>query len=170
VAPGQDLFTVTNLSSVWIEANVLENDFAAVRMGSQATITTLAYPGRVYRGSVEYIDPSVDPQTRTAKVRVAVDNTGLDLKLGMYMDALFTTSAKSNVPVVPRGAIQFIGATSVVYVQVEGELGRFVQRAVKTGEEASTGFRVLEGLNPGETVVTEGSFLLRAEALRQHQQ
>ncbi len=168
VNSGQDLMTVTDLSSVWIEANLLENDFGTVRAGSQATITTSAYVGRQYRGVVEYIDPQVDSQTRTAKVRVAVNNPGLALRLGMYMDVLFASSTGVAVPIVPKQAIQSIGAKSVVYVPVEGESGRFVQRTVKTGQETSGGFQVLEGLKPGETVVTDGSFLIRAEAIRQH--
>jgi cobalt-zinc-cadmium efflux system membrane fusion protein len=170
VTSGQVLFTVTDLSSVWIEANLLENDFGAVHIGSQATIATPAYPGRQYRGSVAYIDPQVDLQTRTAKVRVSVDNTGLELRLGMYMDVLFANPVGVAVPVVPKQAIQSLGSTSVVYLPTEGEPGRFIQRTVKTGEESSTGVRVLEGLKPGESVVTDGSFLLRAEALRQHAQ
>lgn len=168
VTTAQDLLTVTDLSSLWIEANLLENDFGAVRVGTQATITTPAYAGRQYRGVVSYIDPQVDPQTRTAKVRVAVDNPGLALRLGMYMDVLFTSPASATAPVVPKQAIQAIGPTSVVFVPVEGEPGRFLQRTVKIGDESAAGFRVLEGLKPGETVVTDGSFLLRAEAIRQH--
>jgi RND family efflux transporter MFP subunit len=164
----QDLLIVTDLSSVWVEANLLENDFGTVHVGTQATITTPSYAGRQYRGAVSYIDPQVDPQTRTAKVRVALDNPGLALRLGMYMDVLFTSRAGATVPVVPKQAIQAIGPTNVVFLPVEGEQGRFLQRTVKTGEEASDGFRVLEGLKPGETVVTDGSFLLRAEAIRQH--
>ena len=170
VMSGQELLTITDLSSVWIEANLLENDFSAVRVGSQAVITTPAYPGRHYRGSVEYIDPQVDTQTRTAKVRVAVDNPGLALRLGMYMDALFSSPAGATVLVVPKQAIQTIGPMSVVYVPVEGEAGRFLQRTVKIGDETANGLRVLEGLKAGETVVTDGSFLIRAEALRQHGQ
>ena len=86
------------------------------------------------------------------------------------MDALFTGPAAASVFVVPKQAIQTVGPTSVVYVPVEGEAGRFLQRTVKIGDEATSGFRVLEGLKAGETVVTDGSFLLRAEALRQHPQ
>ena len=168
VTTAQDLLTVTDLSSVWVEANLLENDFGAVHVGTPATITTPAYAGRQYRGVVSYIDPQVDPQTRTTKVRVAVDNLALALRLGMYMDVLFANTAGGTVPVVPKQAIQAIGPTSVVFIPVEGEPGRFLQRAVKIGEEASGGVRVLDGLKPGEAVVTDGSFLLRAEALRQH--
>jgi RND family efflux transporter MFP subunit len=170
VTSGQDLLTITDLSSVWIEANLLENDFGAVHVGSQATITTPAYPGREYRGVVSYFDPQVDPQTRTAKVRVALDNPGFALRLGMYMDVLFTSPAGAKVAVVPKQAIQSIGSTSVVFLPVEGESGRFLQRSVKIGDETSAGLSVLEGLKSGETVVTDGSFLLRSEALRQHAQ
>ncbi len=170
VAPGQELLTVTDLSSVWIEANLLESDFGAVQVGARATITTSAYKGPQYRGVADYIDPQVDPQTRTAKVRTAVDNPGLALRLGMYMDVMFTSLSGMKMPSVPKQAIQTIGSSSVVYLPVEAEPGRFLQRPVKTGEETPVGLRVLEGLKGGETVVTDGSFLLRAEALRQHPQ
>jgi len=170
VTSGQDLLTVTDLSSVWIEANLLENDFGTVRIASRAVITTPAYPGRQYHGSVDYIDPQVDPQTRTAKVRMAVENPGLALRLGMYMDVLFTSQAGANVPVVPKQAIQSVGSSSVVYIPVGGEDGRFLQRTVRTGSETNSGLHVLEGLKPGERVVTDGSFLLHAETLRQHPQ
>ena len=170
VTSGQDLLTITDLSSVWIEAQLLENDFGAVHIGSQATIATPAYAGREYRGVVSYIDPQVDPQTRTAKVRVALDNPGFALRLGMYMDVLFMSSVGAKVPVVPKQSIQSIGSMTVVFLPVEGESGRFLQRAVKIGDETSSGLRVLEGLKYGETVVTDGSFLLRSEALRQHAQ
>jgi RND family efflux transporter MFP subunit len=169
VMAGQDLFTVTDLSSVWIEGNLLEDNFAAVRSGSRATITTPAYPGRTYRGVVDYIDPRVDPQTRTAKVRVVVENADRGLRLGMYMDMLFI-HAGARAIVVPAQAIQMIGTTSVVFVPVEGQPGGFQQRKITAGNETSGGRIVSEGLRPGERVVTDGSFLLRAEALRQHPQ
>ena len=167
VTASQDLLTITDLSSVWIEASLLEDNFAAVRIGSSATITTPAYPGRAFRGAVSYIDPQVDPQTRTAKVRIALDNPGLALRFGMYMDVMFT-NATGRSTVAPKQALQSIGASSVVFVPVDSQPGKFIQRTVKTGEESPAGQRILEGLKPGETVVTEGSFLLRAEAIRQH--
>ena len=130
-------------------------------------ITTPAYPGRTVRGAVSYIDPQVDPQTRTAKVRIALENPGQTLRFGMYMDVTFT-NASGRSTVAPKHALQSIGASSVVFVPVEGQPGKFIQRTVKTGEASSAGQRILEGLKPGETVVTDGSFLLRAEAIRQH--
>ena len=168
VGMGQDLFTVTDLSSVWIEGNLLEDDFSAVRAGSQATITTPAYAGRIYRGVVDYIEPRVDPQTRTAKVRVTVENPGLALRMGMYVDMEFTNVKTGNAVIVPKGAIQAVPSGNVVYLVAALKEGRFLQRAVKIGEETGAGVRVLEGLTQGDTVVTEGSVLLRAESLRQH--
>lgn len=170
VTAGQQLFKVTDLSSVWIEGNLLEDHFNAVRVGSQAAITTAAYPGRRYRGVVDYIDPRVDPQTRTVKVRVIVGNKDLALRLGMYADMLFTTTVRGRVPVVPSSALQQIGPNSVVYVRQEAEANRFLQQNVALGEETPDGRRVLSGLHGGENVVTDGSFLLRAESLRQHPQ
>jgi RND family efflux transporter MFP subunit len=169
VTTAQELFTVTDLSSVWIAGSLLEDDFSVVRPGSRAAITTPAYPGRTYRGVVDYIDPRVDPQTRTTKVRVVVENTDLALRLGMYMDMLFARPG-ARLTVAPAQAIQMIGAASVVYTPVDGEPGRFLQRTVRIGAETANGRRVIEGLRPGERVVTDGSFLLRAEMLRQHPQ
>ncbi|MGH9673300.1 MAG: efflux RND transporter periplasmic adaptor subunit [Bryobacteraceae bacterium] len=170
VNASQELFTVTDLSSVWIEGSLLENDFASVRAGSRAMITTPAYPDRKYSGAVDYIDPRVDPQTRTATVRVIVPNRDFVLRLGMYADVTFTSVAGSRAPVVPAKAVQQIGPNSVVYIPVDGEANRFVQRSITLGEETPTGRQVLAGLRAGERVITEGSFLLRAEALRQHPQ
>jgi membrane fusion protein, heavy metal efflux system len=170
VGLGQDLMTVTDLSSVWIEGNVLEDDFSVVRAGSGATITTPAYPGRVYRGVVDYIEPRVDPQTRTAKVRVTIQNPGLALRMGMYVDLTFTNIQAGKVAIVPKAAIQAMASGSMVYLPVSLKEGRFLQRGVRIGEETGGGFHVLEGLAQGDTVVTEGSVLLRAESLRQHPQ
>ena len=101
-----------------------------------------------------YIEPRVDPQTRTAKVRVELDNAGGALRPGMYMDMTFESPGGTKVAIVPKEAIQQTGTASVVYVPVKGESGRFIERRT-------------EELKAGDTVVTEGSFLLRAEALRQ---
>ncbi len=170
VGLGQDLLTVTDLSSVWIAGSLLEDDFSAVREGSRATITTPAYPGRIYRGAVDYIEPRVDPQTRTAKVRVTIENPGFALRMGMYVDLVFTNVQAGRVVIAPKAAIQTVASDSVVYLPVSLKEGRFLQRVVRIGEETGEGFRVREGLARGDTVVTEGSVLLRAESIRQHPQ
>ena len=166
VGMGQELFVVTDLSEVWVVGDLYEQDFQTVRVGSEAALSTLAYPGLVLRGRVTYIDPRVDPQTRTAKVRVEVPNPDGRLKLGMYVDLSFTTPGGGRAIVVPREAVQTIGDRHVVFVPVKDEEGKFIQRVVRLGQPVGDSYTILGGVKPGETVVTEGSFFLRAESLR----
>jgi len=156
---------VTDLSEVWVVGDLYEQDFKTVTVGSGATITTPAYPGLMLRGRVSYIDPRVDPQVRTAKARIEVPNSDGRLRLGMYVTVSFTTPGGSAV-VVPRSAVQSMGVRQVVFVPVEGEEGKFIQRQVRLGSPIGDNYTVLSGLKPGESVVTEGSFFLRAEILR----
>jgi RND family efflux transporter MFP subunit len=165
VAMGQELLSVTDLSEVWVVGDLYEQDFKTVAVGSEAAITTPAYPGLTLRGRVSYIDPRVDPQARTAKARIEVPNSDGRLRLGMYVSVTFTTPGASAV-VVPRTAVQAIGDRQVVFVPAGTEDGKFVQRPVRLGSPIGDNYTVLSGLKPGETVVTEGSFFLRAEALR----
>jgi RND family efflux transporter MFP subunit len=166
VGMGDALFVVTDLSGVWVVGDLYEQDFSRVRVGSEATLTTLAYPELRLQGCVSYIDPRVDPQTRTAKVRVEVPNSDGQLRLGMYMTMVFSTASGPPVVVVLRAAVQTIGGRQVVFVAVPDEEGRFVQRTVKLGSLVGESYTVLGGLQWGEVVVTEGSFFLRAESLR----
>jgi cobalt-zinc-cadmium efflux system membrane fusion protein len=163
---GQDLFVVTDLSTVWAIGDLYERDFSRVRVGSAATVTVPSMPDRTLKGRVAYIDPRVDAATRTAKVRVEVPNRGGDLRLGMFVTMSIETGTTERITVVPRAAVQTIGDRSVVYVPTEGEEGKFVERAVKLGPPAGEFVPVLNGLKPGDKVVTEGSFYLRAEAAR----
>lgn len=167
VGMGQELFVVTDLSQVWVIGDLYEQDFQAVQIGSEAAMTAPAYPGLTLHGRVSYIDPRVDPQTRTAKVRVAVANPEGHLRLGMYVSLVFTTRHGNRLVVVPRSAIQTIGDRQVVFLPVAEEAGRFVRRTVQVGQSHGEFATILDGIQPGETVVTEGSFLLRAEMLRQ---
>lgn len=166
VAAGQDLFVVTDLSTVWVLADLYEKDFPSVRVGSEATVTVPATPTAALRGRVAYIDPRVDPTTRTAKVRVEVPNRGGDLRLGMFVTVSFQTRAGQRTTLVPRGALQSLGGRTVVYVPVAGEEAKFTERSVRIGASLGEFVEVLEGLKPGERVVTDGSFFLRAEAAR----
>ncbi|MGH7356028.1 MAG: efflux RND transporter periplasmic adaptor subunit [Candidatus Rokuibacteriota bacterium] len=166
VAMGQELLVVTDLSNVWVVGDLYEQDFQTVRVGSEAAITAPAYPGLTLRGQVAYIDPRVDPQARTTKVRVEVPNPDGRLRLGMYVSMVFTTRRGDGAVVVPRTAVQALGERFVVYLPVKDEEGKFIQRQVRVGEPVGDGYTVLAGLRPGEVVVTEGSFFLRAESLR----
>src|SRR2546427_1255522 len=163
---GQELFVVTDLSTVWVIGDLYERDFSRVRVGSPATVTSASMPGRTLKGSVAYIDPRVDAATRTAKVRVEVPNRGGDLRLGMFVTVSFETGAAERIIVVPRAAVQTMGDRAVVYIPVNGEEGKFIERAVKLGAPIGEFVPVLDGLKAGDRVVTDGSFFLRAEATR----
>jgi len=164
VAAGQELFVVTDLSTVWVIGDLYEKDFAAVRAGTAATVRVPGAGTSAIRGRVAYIDPRVDAATRTAKVRVEVPNRG-DLRLGMFTEITFEAGGATTRLVIPRAAVQAIGARNVVYIATEDE-GRFQERTVRLGAAAGDAVEVLEGLKAGERVVGEGSFFLRAEAGR----
>ncbi len=166
IGMGQELFVVTDLSEVWVVGDLYEQDFQTVAMGSEVVITTPAYPGTSLRGRVTYIDPRVDPQSRTAKIRVALANADGRLRLGMYVNMAFRTQAGDRVVLVPKAAVQALGDRQVVFVAAKDEEGKFIQRTVRLGPPVGESYTVVSGLRPGDTVVTEGSFLLRAESTR----
>jgi RND family efflux transporter MFP subunit len=166
VGMGQELFVVTDLSEVWVVGDLYEQDFGNVAVGSEAGVTAPAYPGLSLRGRVSYIDPRVDAQARTAKVRVEVPNADGRLRLGMYVSLAFTTRGGERAVVVPQAAVQAIGERHVVYLPQKDEEGRFRQRTIRLGRPLGDAYAVLDGLRPGELVVTTGSFFLRAEAIR----
>jgi membrane fusion protein, heavy metal efflux system len=166
IGMGQELFVIMDLSDVWAVGELYEQDFRAVGMGSEAVITTPAYPGTTLRGRVTYIDPRVDPQARTAKIRVALANADGRLRLGMYVNMAFRTQSGDRVVLVPKAAVQALGGRQVVFVAAKDEEGKFIQRTVRLGPPVGESYAVVAGLRTGDIVVTEGSFLLRAESAR----
>lgn len=160
------LFAVVDLSTVWVVANLYEQDFARVRVGSAATVTTSAYPDVVVEGRVSYIDPQVSLQTRTAKVRVEVPNPRGELRLGMYADVSIAGTGRAPTLAVPQGAVQRVGDRTVVYLANTRNRGEFVEREVRLGAASGGLVEVRSGLHAGEAIVTEGSFLVRAERER----
>jgi len=167
VNTAQELFTVVDLSTVWIMASVSEKDFASVRVGSPASLTAPAYPGRAWRGRVTYIQPQVDSTTRTAQARIEVTNPDENLRIDMYVDAEFTSLGAPG-PVVPEAAVQSIGERQYVFLPVKNSEGSFQLREVHLGPAAGGNYSVIKGLNERDQVVTDGSFILKAEAIRQH--
>jgi len=165
----KEILRVADLSSVWVIGQVYEKDLGRIRVGSGTSITTEAYPGRVYRGQVSYVDPTLDPGTRTAQVRIELANPGQTLKIGMYVNVAFATlgGAESTVAVVPANAVQNINNQQVVFVAMS-EPNVFAMRPVRLGTEANGRYPILEGVSVGDRIVTEGSFLLRAEWLKAH--
>jgi len=169
VEANKEILRVADLSNVWVVGQVFERDLARVRVGSGASVTSEAYPGRVFRGRVTYVDPQLDPSTRTAQVRVEVANPGRPLKLGMFVSVGFGAlgTAEATAPTVPASAVQTIGGRTVVFLAAP-DPGAYVIRPVRVGAEAAGRYPVLEGLHVGDRVVTEGSFMLRAEWLKRH--
>lgn len=167
VSANSKLGTVTDLSSVWVIGQVYEKDLGDVRTGSGASVRTDSYPGEIFRGTVTYVDPSVDERTRTAQVRVEIANPGRKLKLGMYVNIAFATigGSERTAPLVPKAAVQTVGAETFVFLATEDPTV-FTMRQIRIGEEVDDSFPVLEGIFVGDKVVTTGSFMLRAEWLK----
>lgn len=157
------LFTVVDLSTVWVTAAVYERDFARVRVGSPTVITTPAYPDLVLKGKVAYADPQVNAETRTAKVRVEVPNAGNALRLGMFVDVSVGGFGTTSALMIPRSAVQHVGGQEVVYLVHPTEPGKFTERAVRLERSSGAQVEVLSGLAPGDVIVTAGSFFVRAE-------
>jgi cobalt-zinc-cadmium efflux system membrane fusion protein len=167
VSKTQELFTVADLSTVWIMASLNEKDFSTVRVGTQTRISTAAYPGQVWLGRVAYIDPQLDPNTRTAQARTEVGNPGESLRFQMYVDIEVTAPGVLSLT-IPESAVQSIGDRQFVFLPLKDREGSFAVRTVRLGPAAGGYYPVLEGLKSGDEVVTEGSFILKAESARQY--
>jgi len=164
IDPSAPLFTVTDLSDVWVVADLYERDFATVGLGSPVTITTAAYPGVELRGRVNYIDPQVQAETRTAKLRAEVANGAGRLRLGMFVDVSIAGRSARAVIMVPKTAVQTMGTQSVVFVSPGA--GRFAPRIVTPGDTVGNEIAISSGLDAGDMVVAQGAFFLRAERER----
>jgi cobalt-zinc-cadmium efflux system membrane fusion protein len=160
------LFTVVDLSTVWVVGALYEKDFSRVRVGSAAIVATNAYPGLKLAGRVSYIDPQVSPDTRTARVRVEVPNARQELRLGMYADIEIATTAGRQAVMIPRSAVQDVGDRQVVYVANPIESGKFAEREVRLGASSGDQVEVVSGVKLGDRIVSKGSFFVRAERER----
>jgi len=170
VEAGRPLFTIVNLSTVWVIANVPEAQVGSLRVGARAQVFSAALGADARWGRVAYIAPQLDEQTRAAKVRVELANPGERLKTGMFVEVEFPDSALSagagEELVVPEAAIQRIGGRTVVFIAEGNEPGHFKAREVEAGGEVNGYTRILNGLKAGERVVTKGSFTLKAQLIK----
>lgn len=166
VESGKPLFTVANLSSVWVIANVPESQIALLHPGAAAQVSASALGNATIPGSVTFIDPNLNEQTRTARVRVTVPNRNELLKVGMFCEVAITPNVipSSNQLMVPESALQRVGDRTVVFV--EKGPGKFEVRNVGIGEKVSEYRIVTTGLAAGERVVTNGSFTLKSQLLK----
>jgi Cu(I)/Ag(I) efflux system membrane fusion protein len=161
VNPGDELYTIADLSHIWINADIYEYEIPFIKVGQTATVTLSYDPAAVLRGRIAFIYPTLDPQTRTARVRFELANPGERLKPGMY------TNVELNVPlgtrlVVPTDAILDTGERQLIFLHLGG--GQLEWRTVKLGIRAEDWVEVLAGLKEDEHVVTSANFLLDSES------
>lgn len=161
VEPSTRLYTVADLSRVWVNAQVFQNDVGRVRPGDSASVTVDAYPGRTFQGRVEQILPQVDLTTRTVAVRIAVANAALKLKPGMYVNVGFKP-AGARLLVVPASAVFQTGTRQIVFLD-QGN-GTYLPQAVTTGPQNGDDIAVLSGVQPHQKVVASANFLLDSES------
>lgn len=161
VTPDTELYTVSDLSTVWANADIYEYEVPFVHLGQRVSLTLSYYPGKTYSGNISYIYPTVDPQTRTVKVRVQIPNPGFVLKPQMFADAQLHVDYGSKI-LVPQEAVLNSGTEQHVFVVHEG--GMFEPRKVSIGPVVDGNAVILSGLKAGETVVVSGNFLIDSES------
>ena len=162
VTPADAMFTIVDLSEVWVMVDIFEHQIAWLRSGLSAEITTPAYPGRVWQGVVEFVYPEVHPQARTLRARLEFFNRDDLLMPNMFVEAVIYGGPKRDVLVVPREALILTGEREMV-VKVLGE-NRFQPVEVETGMWQGDSVEVLAGLEEGDEVVLSGQFLIDSES------
>ncbi len=177
VETGQPLFRITDLSSLWVQLNVFESDLMWLRLGQNATFTTPSYPGETFEGTVSFIEPTLDDQTRSVRVRIDLPNPDGRLRPGMFargivhasLDTSGTPVPPGEAPVeqpllIPESAPLITGRRAVVYVQdAAADRPTFEPRDVELGPRAGDQFVVLSGLAEGDLVVVHGAFRIDSE-------
>jgi RND family efflux transporter MFP subunit len=161
VQPGMRLYAIADLSAVWVQAQVFQNDLERIKIGAPATLTVNTYPGRTFTGRVDFIYPQVDMDTRTAKVRVVFSNPGLQLKPGMFVNVSLKVQM-GNQLVIPATGILQSGAREIAFV--ERSDGYIEPREVQLGSRVGDDLVVLKGLKAGEQIVTSANFLIDSES------
>jgi Cu(I)/Ag(I) efflux system membrane fusion protein/cobalt-zinc-cadmium efflux system membrane fusion protein len=161
VQPETRLYTIADLSSVWVNANVFQTDVGFLKPGMPATVTVDAYPGRTFRGRIEQILPQVDMNTRTVPVRMAVANPGTALKPGMYVNVQIEVRQGRQL-VVPASSVLHSGTRQIAFID-QGE-GRLEPREIEAGQRIDDHVVVSKGLKVGDRVVSSANFLVDSES------
>jgi Cu(I)/Ag(I) efflux system membrane fusion protein/cobalt-zinc-cadmium efflux system membrane fusion protein len=161
VQPEMRLYTITDFSTVWVQAQVFQDDLARIRIGSAATLSLNTYPNRAFHGCVNFIYPQVDMDTRTAKVRIIFANPGLQLKPGMFVNVVLQVPMGEQLFIPASGVLQS-GARQIVFVN-RGD-GYLAPRDVQLGARVGDAFIVTKGLKAGEKIVTSANFLIDSES------
>ena len=161
IQPDTRLYTVADLSVVWVLAQVFQNDLSRVRVGAPAAMTVDSYPGRVFHGRVDFIYPDIDLTTRTSRVRMIFANSRLVLTPGMFVNVALGVSLGEQL-VIPASGVLQSGTRQIVFV--DRGAGYLEPRQIQLGQKAGEEYVVLTGLKPGERVVTSANFLLDSES------
>jgi len=161
VMPESELYTIADLSRVWILADIYEYELPLIRLGQTAAIKLSYFPGETFTGRVTYIYPQLDNVTRTLKVRLELSNPDFKLKPDMYTNVEFQINYGKQIS-VPEEAVLDSGTEQIVFVAHKG--GYFEPRKVKLGAKVDKRFIILSGLAPGEKIVTSGNFLIDSES------
>jgi Cu(I)/Ag(I) efflux system membrane fusion protein/cobalt-zinc-cadmium efflux system membrane fusion protein len=161
VQPDTRLYTVADLSVVWVLAQVFQNDLSRVHVGTSASLTVDSYPGRVFHGRVDFVYPDVDMTTRTSRVRMIFANSKLTLTPGMFVNMNLQVPLGKQL-VIPASGVLQSGTRQIVFVDRGG--GYLEPRQVELGARAGEEYIVLSGLKPGERIVTSANFLVDSES------
>jgi len=161
VNAGEVLFTITDLSTIWVKADVYQSDLPSVHTGQSVEITSDSLPATTLHGRVGFLDTSINPQTRTASACIQVPNPSMRLRPGMFVQVKFAAAAGHDVLAIPRSAVLDTGMRKFVYV-AKGN-GEFEGRQVQLGPAGTDYYPVLAGLKEGERIVSQGSFLIDSQ-------
>jgi len=161
VQPETRLYSVADLSTVWVLAEVFQNDLGRIKVGNLASLTVDSYPGRVFEGRVNFIYPQVDMMTRTARARLVFSNPGLKLTPGMFVNVTLKVAMGKQLVIPTTGVLQS-GTRQIVFVSRED--GYIEPREVQLGSRVGDDFIVLKGVKAGEEIVTSANFLIDSES------
>lgn len=161
VNTGDVMFNIADLSTVWVEVEVYENEFANIKIGQKAEIYSQSFPGKPFSGRVTFIYPFLDPKTRTVKARVVMPNPGMKLKPDMFVNASIKVPLGSTI-VVPVTAVVDTGKRQVVWVEMSP--GMFEPRDVQVGQQTDDKVQILSGLKLGDKVAVSGGYLIDSES------
>jgi len=162
VRPGMDVMHIANLSSLWLNVEVFDDQLAWLKEGSEASITLTYFPGESFKGKVRYVEPEVSEATRTIKLTLEVPNRDGRLVSGMYATVEFAPVVRANALVVPSQAVIRSGTRNIVVLAL-GD-GRFLPKDVHLGPEGEGWVQVLDGIKDGDEVVTSSQFLIDSES------
>jgi cobalt-zinc-cadmium efflux system membrane fusion protein len=164
VETGKSLFTIGDIRTLWLIAQLFEKDLARVRAGQSVGVSTDAFPGRTFQGLINYVGDQVEASTRTVRARATIANPKQELKPGMFVEARLAVASAASVIRVPTAAIQEIDKQPTIFVQASPN--EFEPRAVETGRVGQTSTEIRKGLRAGERVVTDGSLTVKAQLLK----